>query len=56
MDLIVSLVNKIQIYQAFLNPFNQMRMLSAERLKLTIICEDHSFMLQTMLSPVLITS
>jgi hypothetical protein len=27
MDLIVSLVNKIQIYQAFLNPFNQMRLL-----------------------------
>jgi hypothetical protein len=27
MDLIVSLVNEIQIYQAFLNPFNEMRML-----------------------------
>jgi len=27
MDLIVSLVNKIQIYKAFLNPFNQMKSL-----------------------------
>ncbi len=27
MDLIISFVDKIQIYQAFLNPFNQMRLL-----------------------------